>query len=441
MYNFLLEKLIMPIGDLLNRSDVMYNLKNWRKISKLSEESILELQRKNLKDVLEFSTKNIPFYKKYADFNTESPEDWIKKLPIMKKVDYKNHINELTSKPFDKLIKKETSGSSGIQGITYMDEKDQSYNRAIQILWWEWSGWRIGSRTFQTGMTYNRGVLKSIKDILLRTKYYNAFGLSDEETLDILNKQRGKKGFYVAGYASSIYVLSKIAQKNNITDVKFKGAISWGDKMFPHFRKQILESFGCKVTDTYACSEGIMIAAQKDLEYYYIMAPHVYLELVDSNGNEVADGELGYVVASRLDARSMPLLRYYTGDLAVKLPKYKYPKEREYKYPLLERVIGRDTDIVYTASGKYMIVHFFTGIFEFVKEIKQFRVVQKELDFITIEYIPEINFDNEVLAKVEKTIQDYLKEPYTIYWEKVESIPATGSGKPQIIKSYIENKL
>jgi phenylacetate-CoA ligase len=88
-----------------------------------------------------------------------------------------------------------------------------------------------------------------------------------------------------------------------------------------------------------------------------------------------------------------------------------------------------------------MIVHFFTGIFEFVKEVKQFRVVQKELDSITIEYIPDINFNNEVLTKVEKTIQVYLKEPYIIYWEKVENIPATGSGKPQIIKSYIENKL
>lgn len=431
----------MPMGDWINGSNVMEELKKWRKISKLSEQEIVQLETTNLQNLLEFATEKIPFYADFKKVKSEDPREWIKHFPVMKKQDYKTHIESLTSQPLKKLIKKESSGSSGIPGIVYMDCKEQALNRAIQILWWEWSGWKLGTPIIQTGMTYKRGILKSIKDVVLRTKYYNAFGLSDDDTIELLELQRNKSGFFIGGYASSIFVMANIAEANNIKNVKFTGAISWGDKMFPHFRKKIKDVFGCEVTDTYACSEGVMVAAQKDLEYYYIMSPHVYLELLDDKGNAVKDGELGYVVVSRLDSRSMPLIRYYTGDLAVKLPRESYPKKRAYNYPILKQVIGRDTDIVYTRSGKYMIVHFFTGIFEYFREFEQFKVIQKDLDSVIIEYIPSKQFVPTALLQVENRIHDYLKEPFKIIWQKVDKILPTASGKPQIIKSYINNKL
>ena len=208
--------------------------------------------------------------------------------------------------------------------------------------------------------------------------------------------------------------------------------------MFPHFRSKIKEVFGCKVYDTYACSEGLMIAAQHDLDYYYIMTPHIYLELLDKNGNDVEDGQLGHVVVTRLDSRSMPIIRYYTGDLAIRLPRNQYPEKRKFAFPLLEKVIGRDTDIVYTQSNKFMIVHFFTAIFEFETGIKQFRVIQEDLSSMKIEYIPSKEYDEMVLPRIEKKIHEHLQEDFPIEWIKVDEIPPTASGKPQIIKSLIK---
>ena len=431
----------MPLGDLINGSKVIANLRKWRQISKLSELEIERLQKKNLMELLIHTTENIPYYRQYSKYKSDDPKEWIKNFPVMKKTDISVNINQLTSKPLNKLIKKQTSGSSGVQGTTYMDSGDISLNRAIQLLWWEWSGWKMGTPIIQTGMTAKRGTLKTIKDLVLRTKYYIAYGLSDRESLGILKNTKITDEHYIGGYASSLYVLAKIAKNNKLSYVSFKGAISWGDKMFPHFRTEIREAFGCEVNDTYGCSEGLMIAAQKDLDYYYIMTPHVYLELVDSQGNEVIDGEIGYVVATRLDARSMPLVRYYTGDLAIKLPRAKYPEKRDLQFPLLEKVVGRDTDIVSTRSGKYMIVHFFTGIFQYVPEIKQFRVIQTDLDSITIEYIPSEIFNYDVLKTITEKIHQHLKEPFIINWLEVDSIPSTASGKPQLIKSFMENQI
>ena len=167
------------------------------------------------------------------------------------------------------------------------------------------------------------------------------------------------------------------------------------------------------------------------------MSPHVYVEIVDKDGNDVADGELGYVLITRLDAYSMPLIRYYIGDLAVKLPKSKYPIKRELPYPLLERVIGRDTDIVRTRKGAYLVVHAFTGIFEHYPEIRQFKVVQYNLDGIEIDYIKGEGFSINILDEIRNIILAKLHDDFTIIFKEVEVIEATKSGKPQIVQSFI----
>lgn len=440
LYNRFLERVVLPLGDFLTGSIVMKTLRCWRKISVSSEEQITELAEEKLRKILNFSVQKVPYYRNIVKECEENPYEWIKHFPIMKKKDIKENIDTLLSMPKETLIKSETSGSSGERGLVYKSKREISIGRALILLIWEWAGFYPGKPILQTGITVNRGFVKKMKDILLRTRYTIAFGLSDKELLPILQKQRGKENFHIAGYASSLYVLSEICLRAGIENVKFDKAISLGDKMFPHYRNAIKTAFGCDVVDTYGISEGIVIAAQKDLDYYYILSPHVYLELVDDEGRLVPDGELGHVIVTSLDAYAMPLIRYYTGDLAVKLPRSKYPKRREFKFPLLEKVIGRDTDIVKTVSGKYMIVHFFTGIFEFISEIRQFRVIQRDLNCMEIEYIPAENFREQVLKEIEQTIWNFLKEPFEIHWIRVDYISPTASGKPQIIQSFLSPK-
>lgn len=208
--------------------------------------------------------------------------------------------------------------------------------------------------------------------------------------------------------------------------------------MFESYRKKIKNVFACDVQETYGCTEGFMIASQHDLKYLYIMTPWVYLELLDENGQEVKDGEIGQVVVTSLFAKAFPLIRYKLGDLAIRLPKEKYPKNRKFAYPLLEKVIGRDTDIIKTSSNKSMIVHSFTGIFEYYPEIRQFQVTQNKLDEIQIKYISNQGKIDRQLNEIKNKIIQNLKEDITITFKEVSEIPNSPSGKPQIIKSSLK---
>lgn len=438
MYRKLIEHLVLPLGDTVSGSTVMKQLKAWRNYGTLSEEKIQQLSDANLEKFLSEVVQTVPYYHRFENKEGLSPRDWLKTFPIMTKHEINQHIQTLTSKPLDQLIKKESSGSSGIHATTYMDRPSLDTIRAIQMLWWEWAGWKIGQPILQTGMGKNRGKLKQLKDLVLRTNYTLAFGLSKPEVLDILHQNQHRKNSFLAGYASSLYVLAKTANEAELSSIHFSAAVSWGDKLFPHYKEAIEKAFHCSIKDTYGCSEGIMIAAQKDLDYYYIMTPHVHLELVDEQGNEVPDGELGRVVVTRLDTIGMPFVRYYTGDLAVKLPKDRYPQDRELNFPLLERVIGRDTDIVKTRNGGQMIVHFFTAIFQLEPSFQQFKIIQRNLDGIEVEFIPSSHFDVAAKTRIEKRITEELKENISIQWKEVQIIPPTKSGKPQIIESLIK---
>ncbi len=441
MYNQFIERILMPVGDFIIGSSVMRQLNKWRQIQNYSSEKLAQLQRQNLQKLLSH-VSSIPYYR---DFDTHSEGDdpyaCLQQFPILQKDDIKQRFDDFFTLDKNKLISEKSSGSSGVQMEVLVDRTELSISQAIQILWWEWAGYQLGYPLVQTGMTPNRGIVKKVKDILLLTNYIMAFEHSEDQILQLLKTlERKKQAPFLAGYASSLYAIACIAEQHNL-QVNFKSAISWGDKLFDHYRKKIDTIFQTKVFETYGCGEGIMIGAQADLPYMYIMSPHVVLEIVDDNGTPLPDGELGHVVVTRLDHFSMPLIRYKLGDLAIKLPKNEYPTHRKFQFPLLKKVIGRDTDIVKTPSNKIMIVHFFTGIFEHIPQIKQFRVIQNELDAIRIEYIPGPAFYEGILDQIRDQIQQFLKEPYPVHFKKVDHIPPTPSGKPQIVTSTLKTSL
>ncbi|MET2984703.1 phenylacetate--CoA ligase family protein [Aureibaculum conchae] len=437
-YSKFLQNIILPFGDVINKSSFIKSLKYWRQVDNYSAEELSNLQKENLKKILVNAIENVPFYKN-IDLVGHNPENWLKQFPILTKKILNNNTKSLINKKSKGLIEYRSSGSSGVQSTIYMNKEEQAITRSILIRWWEWAGYNIGDHLIQTGITPKRGFLKSIKDIVFNTLYINAFSLSDNDVIKVLEKiNNSKYSFTIAGYASSLNVFAEVAIKYNYK-IELKIAISFGDKLFSHYRKNVQEAFKCKVFDTYGCSEGLLIASEKDLKYKYIFSPHVYLEILDDNNEPVPDGIMGNVVCTRLDGFSMPLIRYRIGDLAIKLPKEKYPPQRDLNYPLLQQVVGRETDTVKTINGKTLIVHSFTGIFEYISEIRQFKVYQYNKEGIVIHFIKSKGFSNKVLKNITLELQKIIEDSsFTIDYKEVDYIKPSKSGKPQMIESRLK---
>lgn len=441
IYNKILENIVFPIGDKVLHTHFIKKMKYWRNvIDKKSSNELQQMQKEGLQKLLQHTVQNIPFYKNKNINLTGNTFADIKQFPIMYKNVIKENIADMYLGDKSKMVVERSSGSSGVQGEVYMTLDENVGYMAIQTYLWEWGGYKVGTPLLQTGITPNRVGIKKMKDLALRTFYVPAFNLSHGVTLGNLLEAKKKGCKYFAGYASSLNVYAEVALKEGL-DIKFDGVISWGDKLFDSYKNTINKAFGNpSIAEVYGTTEGFMMAGLCPQGNHHILTPHVYLELLDKDGNEVKPGELGYVVVTRLDAYSFPLVRYYLGDMAIKQDENTTCACGRH-FPMLQKIVGRDTDIVHTPQGKALIVHFFTYVFEHQPTINQFRVVQRVAGNIDIEYIPGAGFTPDVLNKISSIICEKAEEVFPIKFIEVKVIPPTASGKPQLVLNTVVKKM
>lgn len=436
-----LEKIFLPLGDFVTRQQVMhyYNfflIAQWWPVEKLNK-----YQNNQIKFTVRKAYEDTLFYKhlfdkcriKPTDINTV---DDLSKLPIVTKgmlrEAYPHKCTRKTVYPCKEYF---TSGSSGQPFAVKVDNHSISIARALMLLRLNFSGWKFGDVSLQTGMTLNRGCIKKIKDILLRTYYVSAFNLSDEAIDNFLYLVEKKKVEYISGYASSLFCIAERARKLGF-NYTLKGAISWGDNMFNPYRNCIESQFKCRVTDTYGCGEGIQVSAQcsEGNGHYHIFTPHVAVEFV-KNGMPVQNGDLGEILLTRLDPGAMPLIRYKIGDVGKASKTNQCPCGRGFM--LMESIEGRDSDIIITPSGKRLIVHFFTGIFEYSTSIDTFQVVQEKKDEILVKIVPKKHFKLTDWENIKREIKEKGDPDLKIRMQIVKQIKLEKSNKRRFVISNL----
>ena len=437
MNSFLLEKIVLPLGDFILKSNFIKRLNFWRSFDSFSEIDLINYQEKQLKIQLLYAQKHVSKYKGIKIDPDENLNEIIKSFPVLNKDDLRSNPEFLQINNNQNVSRIYSSGSTGVSTWVSMDKSDLMSIQSLSIHLWELCGYKLGNPILQTGISPNRSRLKKMKDFFFGVYYVSAFTLNKVDLKKICSRLLRNEKYTLVGYPSTLNIISEYVIENNIK-LRLKNVIGLGDKLFDHYKNNIQQAFGCKIHETYGSSEGFQIGFQADLDYMYLYTPQVYMELLDDNDNPVKEGEIGNVVVTRLDNKHMPLIRYKLGDLAIMLPKEKYPPNRKFNFPLIEKVIGRNTDVVILPDNRKLIVHSFTGIFEYIPEIKQFKIIQKNKKSITVQFISDDNFTKEVLKNINQKLQKIINNnDFKIYFEEVSEIEGTKSGKPQIIESYI----
>lgn len=440
-YGQFCERVILPIGDLMTGQSVMKQLEFHREAQWWPRERLETFQLEALRRTIATAIRDVPFYRDLYTEHGISAEsirslDDVRRLPMVNKDLLRDAYPEKCTRPTGLRTQEFfTSGSTGRPFAVKVDSFDLSVARALMFLRAELSGWTIGQPYLQTGMSLERGFVRAAKDTLLRCDYVSAFDLSDDTLDRYLRKLRTGRLRYVMGYAASLYLLAERAQKSGLA-IPLAGAVSWGDNLFPHYRRAIESAFQCRVTDTYGCGEGIQVAAQckQGDGRYHIFMPHVLVEIL-RDGQPVEAGEMGEIVVTRLHAGAMPLIRYRVGDIGRAEGEDLCHCGR--KLASLQSVEGRATDIVTTPNGGRLIVHFFTGIFEYVRSIDTFQVVQSDPSGILIKIVPKGRFDEQEWIRLRDEILRRGDPDLDVRLEIVESIPLEKSNKRRFVISEV----
>lgn len=393
--------------------------KNYKEIQYGMEHNILN--NVQLKLLLEHAVKNVPFY---ASQDTQEFESF----PIINKNDLKKYWNQFHAanylgKPVHYMA---TSGSTGTPFVMEWDMEKRNRQLAELIYFNKIGGQKLGQRYvyFRVWTEKNR---KSKKELWMQNLLpINILHLDNSNLEQIRN--RLKRRPYInscLAYASTYEYLTQYVQAygDNADMYNVKTFFSGSEVLSMEMKKKIKSTFGCKVIDRYSNEENGFLAQTEDIsDIFKVNTTGFKIEVLQQDSDEpVHLGEVGRIVVTDLYSFAVPLIRYDTGDLAIKYA------EKDGWTTALKSIQGRRVDVIYDTSGKALTPHTWSVYMWKFDKLKQYQFIQEGAK----EYILKVNgaegnySDDELIEHLKSILGQYAN----IRIEHVDGIPALASGK------------
>lgn len=450
-----LSKYIAPIlwryGKHSRRYEIYEYLKEqqWKSL----EENI-GVQKDKLYKILDYSIKNIPYYKRTAlenniTVNSETVFNDIKKFPILtKEIIRKEFENLYNHSQKGKLIRNTTGGTTG-QPIEFLQDKNfKDWASATKMLFSNWCGLEDGELAVMLWGS-ERDILERTKKIndylieyLMNDTILNSFNMSkasmDQYIKFILEKKPGLLIAYVQAAAELARYMNEKGAKLSFN----LNVMTSAGTLFDYQRNLIEKQFGGEVFNKYGSREASDIACECEKhEGMHINILTHYLEILDDNLEEVKqENEIGEVYVTNLENYTMPMIRYRIGDSA-KITNKKCSCGRG--LPLIKTIIGRNIEGIRNANGKFIPAEFFIHFIGVVFNkgyIDRFQVIQDSLNQITIRVkINSTELFEQFKPEIEKNIKKVFETELNVVWKIEKKIEDPSSGKFNYVVSDVNS--
>ena len=425
-----IRKIGFDIVDTLTNGNV---LKNKKEIDYLfhNPDKVKSFQNEKFQALAKWAVENTAFYSQVKQKSEYSLSDF----PIIDKNIIKEHHDAFCSELAARkdCISMHTSGSTGTPLVVIQDKKKRKRVYAEMMYLWGLSGYEIGMRYMflrRWNATNRKSKLTAFARNLLMT---DVSGL-DDDSLEVIRQQllHDKKIRMVMGYASTLDALAEYLDKKNAKPDDFNVVtILSGSEVLTEKTRSILKKvFGCNVVSLYSNQENGMLAVEcnENKEFHLNTSSYIF-EFLKIDSNEPAEyGELARVVVTDLFNYAMPIIRYDTGDLAVR----KRRPECSITTEVIEALAGRRVDVVYDVNGKALSPFTITNGMWLFDKLKQFQIIQKGAK----DYLFRVNDPDKAYSDDEliKTGREFFGTEANVMVERVNDVPVLASGKFMFLK-------
>lgn len=185
----------------------------------------------------------------------------------------------------------------------------------------------------------------------------------------------------IDSYPSSLAPLARHLLRTGDGRLRPRAIVTSSETLDAETRGVLEQAFACRVHDQYGAAEMGAFISQCEAGSYHVHPEYGIVELLDQ-GRPVDVGETGEIVATGFVNRVMPVVRYATGDLAVRGEE---PCRCGRSFPVLARVVGRVEDVLVTPEGRE--IGRLDPVFKGVTGLLETRVVQDRADHLRIEVV------------------------------------------------------
>jgi len=425
-----------------------------KKIRNLPLAEIQKIQWNRLKELLQIVYESSDFYHECFKSVNLKPQD-IKsytdfaQIPIVnKKILKKNYKRIIAKGSSDQdYTVSYTAGSTGEPFSFLVDKKREGLSTFAAFMLNKES---IGINPFKkmNELMIKAEPINEIKILyelnkqrtLHRLKYHffsETFGIRSSEI-----KEDNIKAIYsiiknnnierIYGYSSNIFYLAKLFNMHNL-ELNLKYVILIAEGLLKQQKDFISNIFHCPLYMDYSASECMRMGFEcNQFHGYHMDIYNYYFEYLNNSGETCKPGEIANIIVTNLNNHIFPLIRYKIGDQCIA------PKDNcscGLNYPLVNQIIGRDSDFIITPlHDEISSTDFQLSLNYLYEHISQYQIiVDRNLNTINIKIIPTKKFKPETSEQIKDHILELIKYSMDIKIELVEKIPFEKHGKTKFL--------
>lgn len=452
MYERLPALLKLPFGwlpfSVLAGKSYRTSLAREKFIDRASREELLDYRNKRLGEMLDYATRQVEAYKPMRRaVETLEPHEALKEFPLLDKETLQRDFEKYLPRDIDKIMHYEcsTGGTSGNQLKFYLDDSSQAIEMAFMHRQWQ----RIGYNHRCRKATFRGIEFKNLGDgtYWQPNPIYNELQFSpyhmNEQSLDLyLEKLIEYDPEFIHGYPSAVSILADYITRNNadIGSLQIKGVLLGSEGLDRMQREVIEKAFNTRAFSWYGHSERLILAGEcEHTNAYHQFPDYGVLEIVDEKGEVLEQaGESGEVVGTGLINRSLPLIRYRTGDRARKLD---HNCECHRKFDRFDQVEGRwDQEYIIGRNLSRISLAALNTHGPFFDNVVRYQYYQNKPGIMTLRLMVAPGFAEKDEKMIVEAFERKTGDELDIKVLVVEEIPLTERGKLKRLVQDIPNK-
>lgn len=415
-------------------------------IDGMSPEALRRCQAERLRRVLVHAYEHTDYYREAFDRVGLSPQDpapvRFAALPLLTKEIVRAQLGRLVARnlPQDVLVSARTGGSTGLP-MTFIRDKQCLYQRKAQELYFDrWMGYRVGDKAAlfvaashhdSAGERWKAELRNATCERLLR---FDPHHITDDYMRVFAQQYSRFRPSIIKCFPNSLGIFAEFVKRRGI-EVPKVGAVSCtGENLYAQQRRLFQETFGGEVFEKYGTRESGVIACECRAHHgLHLFTDGAYVEILDEQGREVKPGEMGRLVVTDLFNYGMPMIRYEIGDMAV-------ASDRQCAcgspLPLVEKILGRDRDILYDSDGHPKPGYLFVEAINSLDLAAQFQVIQTDRQTLLVKVVKQTAGDidlSDLCARFEEIVGPRVR----IVFEETDAIARDPSGKFRYVMSQL----
>jgi phenylacetate-CoA ligase len=364
----------------------------------------------------------------------------LRQLPILKRTDIYEHLNELNSRQLPRghtpLTMMSTSGSTGtpiqvqstpITGVLFRTS-------GLRFHLWHRRDFSASNMTIRLK---EAGQPKVATNRAWAPCYATGPGFAYCATLTIPELFDGlmeHEPAYLQAYPAIIMGLIRRSAALGRKPAGLREVRTFGGVLEAELREACRDHWGVPIADNYSAMEiGVMALQCPASHNMHVQEENVMLEVVDNEGNPCRPGEVGRVLVTVLHNFATPMIRYELGDYA----EVGEPCPCGRGLMTLRRIVGREMHLFTMPGGEKVTPYLRSGEFNEIAPVRQFQIIQKTRKDIEVKLATVRPLTEDEERRLLEHIRHGLHPSFNYTFVYMDEIPRSANGKFEMLRSEV----